>query len=404
MASFARNAIVLGLLSAVGPFAIDMYLPALPEIGADLNAEPGVVQLSVLAFFAAVGLCQMIYGPLSDMFGRRRPLFVGMILYTIGGIGCALAPTIEMLIAMRFLQGVGACAGMSIPRAVVRDLHTGPDAARLMSLVMLVFSVSPMLAPMFGSVISEFVGWRAVFWVLAGLGVMGLTLAVTSLRETRPPEARIASSWGSAYGNYGRLLLDRYFLGVSFIGGFGMAAFFSYLTGASFLFIDHFGLSAIEFSVIFASNAFAFIGTAQLNGYLGRRFGLARVVLAAATAFAGFTMLLLALTLAGGENLLVLWFMLLISFGCLGLVVPSTLVLALDDYGKIAGTAASLLGTLQMLLGAGFTALVSLFADGSPRPMVAAIAVCGAMAATLAWVTLGPRSGRGGKPVPVPAG
>ena len=221
--SFARNAIVLGLLTAVGPFAIDMYLPALPAIGTDLQVTPGAVQLSVVAFFTAVGLCQLVYGPVSDMFGRRRPLFIGMILYTIGGIGCALAPNIETLIAMRFLQGVGACAGMTIPRAIIRDLHTGPSAARLMSLVMLVFSVSPMLAPLSGSMVSVLVGWRAIFAVLAFFGVLGLLLAIFALPETRLPEARISSSWRSALANYGLLLRDRRYLGITFIGAFGMA-------------------------------------------------------------------------------------------------------------------------------------------------------------------------------------
>ncbi len=388
MASFARNAIVLGLLTAVGPFAIDMYLPALPQIGTELNADPGAVQLSVIALFGAVGLCQIIYGPASDIFGRRRPLFVGMVLYTIGGIGCALAPNIETLIAMRFLQGIGACAGMTIPRAVVRDLHTGPDAARLMSLIMLVFSVSPMLAPLSGSLVSEFIGWRAIFWVLATFGVLGLVLAVVALPETRPPEARTNRNWGTVVKNYGRLLVDRRFLGVTFTGGFGMAAFFSYLTGASYLFIDHFGLSPTEFSFVFASNAVAFIGSAQFNGRMGRRYGLDRVALTAVTVFACLTSLLLAITLLDGENLFVLWGMIFVSFGSLGFVVPTSAVLALDEHGPIAGTASSLLGTLQMLSGAVVTAGVSIFADGSPLPMVAGMAICGLMAATLAWGTL----------------
>jgi DHA1 family bicyclomycin/chloramphenicol resistance-like MFS transporter len=399
-ATFARNAVVLGLLSAVGPFAIDMYLAALPAIGADLNADPGAVQLSVIALFAAVGLCQIVYGPLSDMFGRRRPLFVGMVLYTIGGIGCALAPNIETLIAMRFLQGVGACAGMTIPRAVVRDLHTGPDAARLMSLIMLVFSVSPMLAPLFGSVVSELVGWRAIFWVLAGFGVLGLVLAQTAMRETRPPEARIATNWGAVFSNYGRLLMDRRFVGVSLIGACGMSAFFSYLVGASFLFINHFGLSSIEFSIIFASNALAFIGSAQFNGWAARRFGFDRLVLTAVTAFACLTAILLVLTLIGGESLFLIWGMLFLSFGSLGFVVPSTAVLALEDHGPIAGMASSLLGTIQMLVGAAATVAVSFFADGSALPMIVGIAICGAAAATLAWSTLRPRLG---PKVPMPA-
>lgn len=388
MASFARNAIVLGLLSAVGPFAIDMYLPALPQIGDDLNAEPGAVQLSVIAFFAAVGLCQVIYGPASDIFGRRRPLFVGMVLYTIGGIGCALAPNIGTLVAMRFLQGVGACAGMTIPRAVVRDLHTGPDAARLISLIMLVFSVSPMLAPLTGSLISEFVGWRAVFWVLSTFGVLGLVFGIVALPETRTAEARANRSWGAVFGSYRRLLADRRFLGVAFVGGFGMAAFFSYVTGASFLFIDHFGLSPTSFALVFASNAIAFIGCAQFNGVMGRRFGLDRVVLTAASVFACLTLVLLVLTAIGDAGLFVLWFMLFVSFGSLGFVVPTSVVLALDEHGPIAGTASSLVGTLQMLAGAAVTAGVSIFADGSPTPMVIGMAVCGVVAALLAWSTL----------------
>ena len=388
MASFARNAIVLGLLTAVGPFSIDMYLPALPQIGRDLMADPGAVQLSVISLFAAVGLCQVIYGPASDMFGRRRPLFVGMVLYTLGGIGCALAPNIGVLIAMRFLQGIGACAGMTIPRAVVRDLHTGPDAARLLSLVMLVFSVSPMLAPLSGSLVSELIGWRAIFWVLATLGVLGLVFAIVALPETRARDARSSRNWSTVFGNYGRLLTDRRFLGVTFVGGFGMAAFFSYLTGASFLFIDHFGLSPIQFSLIFASNAIAFIGSAQFNGWVGRRYGLDRVVLTAAPVFACLTLTLLALTLLGGENVFVLWGMILVSFGSLGFVIPTSVVLALDEHGAIAGTASSLLGTLQMLSGAVVTIGVSIFADGTPLPMVGGMAVCGVMAAGLAWSIL----------------
>jgi len=389
--SYARNAIVLGLLTAVGPFAIDMYLPALPAIAADLETVPGAVQLSVMALFAAVGLCQVIYGPISDMYGRRAPLFVGMILYTIGGIGCALAANIEMLIAMRFLQGVGACAGMTIPRAIIRDLHTGPSAARLLSLVMLVFSVSPMLAPLTGSIVSELIGWRAIFWTLSLLGVLGFLLALVALPETRPREARIASSWGSAFSNYARLLVDRRFLGVSLIGAFGMAAFFSYLVGASFLFIEHFGLSVIAFSLVFASNALAFIGMAQLNWWAGTRFGLDRVVLVAATAFAVLTLSLFVITALGGESLPVIWGMLFFSFGCLGLVIPSAAVLAMDDHGPIAGMASSLLGTIQMLVGAAMTVAVSLFADGSALPMIVGIAVCGTLAAATAWATLGGR-------------
>jgi len=163
---FLRNAITLGLLSAIGPFAIAMYLPALPAIGRSLQASTSAVQMSLTVLFIALSLAQSIYGPLSDMVGRKAPLYFGLALFSIGSIGCALAPNIQVLIAFRFVQGLGACAGMVIPRAVVRDLHTGIDATRLMSLLMLVFSISPILAPLTGSFVIQLGGWRSVFWVV----------------------------------------------------------------------------------------------------------------------------------------------------------------------------------------------------------------------------------------------
>ena len=164
---FLRIAIVLGLLSAIGPFAIDMYLPALPSIGKDLRTDPATVQMSLLAFFVTMGLGQIVVGPISDMIGRKVPMYLGLGLFVLGSIGSALAPGIHWLIVFRLIQGFGACPGMVVPRAVVRDLHTGTEAARLMSLLMLVFSVSPILAPLTGSFVIQWFGWRAVFWVVS---------------------------------------------------------------------------------------------------------------------------------------------------------------------------------------------------------------------------------------------
>ena len=166
--SFLKYALVLGLLSAIGPFAIDMYLPALPSIGQSLDASPHAVQASLMAFFISLGIGQLIYGPLSDMLGRKPALYFGLVFFAVSSVGCALAPNIHVLIILRFLQGLGASAGMVVPRAVVRDLHTGHDAARLMSLLMLVFSVSPILAPLTGSLLIEWAGWHAVFWAVIG--------------------------------------------------------------------------------------------------------------------------------------------------------------------------------------------------------------------------------------------
>jgi DHA1 family bicyclomycin/chloramphenicol resistance-like MFS transporter len=385
---FAKNAIVLGLLSAIGPFAIDMYLPALPTIAADLGTSTAATQMSLMVFFVAFGLSQVVYGPLSDMFGRRAPLYFGLALFTLASIGCALAPTIEWLIAFRFLQGLGACAGMVVPRAVVRDLHTGVDATRLMSLVMLVFSVAPILAPVSGSALIVPFGWRSVFVAMALAGVLGFALVATLLPETRPAGTRIRGDLRTVAAGYGRLLRDRHFLGVTFIGGLGMSSFFAFLASSSFVYIDHYGLTPTQYSLAFSVNAIGFIGSAQFAAKLGQRFGLARVVATAVACYAAMAIALFLVTAAGLDGLAVLMTMLFLAFACLGLVVPTTAVLALEDHGPIAGIASALMGTLQMVAGAASIALVSLFFDGTSLPMVTAIALCAVGALILSRLTL----------------
>lgn len=387
-ASFVRNAVVLGLITAVGPFAIDMYLPALPAITADLDTSAAATQASLMSFFLAVALCQLVYGPISDSYGRKAPLYFGLALFTVGSIGCSLAPSIEWLIAARFIQGVGACAGMTIPRAVVRDLHTGHEAARLMALIMLVFSVSPILAPVSGSVIAEYIGWREIFWAVAIIGIASLALTGFALKETRPMAERIPLDVRTITANCLQLLGDRYFLGVSFIGGFGMASFFAYLAGSSFVYIDHFGLTPTQYGMAFAVNAIAFIGMAQLVGRIGKRFGLKRMVNGALTFYLISTSMLLLLTLIGVDNVFVLIGFLFVSFGAMGLVIPSTAVLALEDHGPTAGTASAFMGTLQLLAGAAVVGVIGAFGDGAVLPMVAGIVACAAVAFVLGRATL----------------
>ncbi len=389
--SFFRVALVLGLLSAVGPFATDMYLPALPAIGRSLGASTGQVQASLMAFFIAMGAGQIVYGPVSDMVGRRAPLYVGLVLFALGSIGCAMAGDIGTLVAFRFLQGMGACAGVVVPRAVVRDLHTGHDAARLMALLMLVFSVSPILAPLVGSLLTEWLGWRSVFWAILVLALASLLLVAFGLQETRPPAQRSASSLASALSGYGVLLRDRHFLGLVLIGAFGVSSFFTYLANSPFVLIDHFGLTPRQYGMAFSANAASFIGCAQLTGRLGRRIGLALLVQRAVAGFAIAMLSLTLLTLAGVDRLFVLLALLFIGFGFLGLVMPTTAVLALDRHGRIAGTASALMGTMQFLVGAAVMALVGLFLDGSALPMVAGIGLCAATALAMSLLTLGTR-------------
>jgi len=387
--SFFRTALVLGLLSAIGPFAVDMYLPALPSIGQSLSASTGAVQASLMAFFISLGIGQIVYGPVSDMVGRKAPLYFGLLLFAAGSVGCALAPDIHTLVVLRFVQGLGACAGMVVSRAVVRDLHTGHDAARLMSLLMLVFSVSPILAPLTGSLLIEVAGWRSVFWAVTVAAALGLVLMATSLPETRPPAQRVDSSVGSAIAGYGVLLRDRHFMGLVFIGAFGISSFFAYLANSSFVLIDHYGLTPREYSIAFAANAASFIGLSQLTGKLGARFGLVPMVKVAVIGYAAVMSLLLALNLAGIERLDVMLALLFIGFGFLGLVVPTTAVLALEEHGAIAGTASALMGTLQFVVGAVVMAIVGVFVDGTARPMVAGIAGSALVAYAFTAGTLG---------------
>lgn len=396
---FLRVAVVLGLLSAIGPFAIDMYLPALPTIGADLNAGTAAVQMSLLVFFLSMGLAQIVVGPISDMIGRKAPLYIGLVLFAIGAVGAAVAPNIEWLIAFRFLQGLGASAGMVVPRAIVRDLHTGTEAARLMSLLMLVFSVSPILAPLTGSLIIESLGWRAVFWTVTGAAVLAVILLATSLRETRPADHRAESSIRSALVGYRFLLGDRNFLGLTAIGGFGIASFFVYLANSSFILIDHYGLSPSIYSVFFSINAVAFIGMSQLTGWLTERFGLKRVVRVAVVGYATMMVVLLAVFASGVDRLDVLAVLLFVGYGFLGLVIPTTSVLAMEEHGEIAGTASALMGTLHFAIGAAAMAVAGLFFDGTPLPMVAGITISAVIAFGLAQVTLG----RGRNVAEVPA-
>lgn len=386
-------ALVLGLLSAIGPFAIDMYLPALPAIGAGLGASVGAVQWSLTAFFLALGAGQLLYGPVSDMVGRKPPLYAGLGLFTLASVGCAVATSIEMLIALRFLQGLGAAAGMAIPRAVVRDLHTGTEAARLMALLMLVFSVSPILAPLAGSGMIALAGWRSVFWVVAGAAVAGLALVHGSLAETRSRSQRVESSLAGALRAYALLLRDWHYLGLVFIGGCAMAGFFVYLASSPFVLINHYGLTPTQYSLAFSVNAAAFIGASQFTATLGERFGLVRMVKTAASA-SGLVMLsLLAYYLLGGDRLAVLIGMYFVASALMGLVIPTTSVLALEKHGAIAGTASALLGTLQMLTGAAAMGLVGLFSTGEPLPMVVGMAGGAMVGVALAWITLGGKRG-----------
>ncbi len=396
--SFARVVVVLGLLSALGPFAIDMYLPGLPSIGAAFHASDATVQLSLMVYILAASTSQLFFGPLSDLIGRKKPIYLGLVVFALASGGCALAPNIETLILFRALQGMGACAGMVIPRAVVRDLHTGPQAVQLMGMLMLVFSVSPILAPLFGSFVVAGFGWRSVFWIIGAAAAMGVLLTFAFLPETRSPADRKTASVGGAFRDYLRLLRNAEFVGLASVGGFAFAAFLVFLANSSFVLIGHYGLSSRQYSVAFSLNAFAFIGAAQLNGWLVKHFSQVSLVRTSAVGFVLASAALALVSYWSLDSLSTLLSLLFITFGFMGLIVPNVTVLSLESHGEIAGTASALMGTIQMLIGVAMVGIASVFSDGRPLPMVIGIASCALCALCVTFMSV--RKAPGGLQAP----
>lgn len=393
MNSLFRTALVLGLLSAIGPFSIDMYLPAMPQIVEDLAAPATQVQLTISLYFLAFGVAQFIWGPIADAYGRRLPLILGISLFAVASVACALAPSVEWLIAARFLQGIGGASVGVVPRAVVRDRYTGIEATRLMALIMLVIAIGPMLAPLIGSVLLQFGSWRLIFGALLLVAVMSLLVATLALPETLPREQRVPINLRSMGQGLRRLVVSRSFMGLTFVGAFGFGSFFVFISSASFVYTEHFGLTPTQFSLAFALNALGFFSASQVAAPFGARLGLGRAMRLALLGFAASTLALLGLTLAGLGSLPVIMALLFVGNACLGLVMPATFVLALEEHGEIAGLASSLGGTLQMVTGAVLVALSAPFFDGTPLPMIATIALCAVFALGVGvWVM-----GRGGR-------
>ena len=378
-----RPALVLGLLSCVGPFAIDMYLPAMPTIAKDLDTTVQAMQGSIIAYFIAFGLAQLIYGPWADGSGRKPPLYAGIVVFLIGSVFCTFAPTVEWLLVGRAIQGLGGAALMVVPRAIIRDLYTGPQATRLMAAVMMVISVSPMLAPLVGSGLIAVWDWRAIFGALVIAAVASLAILALFQPETLAPADRQPLNARAMRRGAAVLLTDPLFLGLTFLGGFGTASFFVFIASASFVYTGAFGLSPVGFSIAFAVNAIGFLSASQMAGPLGLRHGAARVMALASAGFAFFTVTLFVLALAGVVGLWLCMAGLFLANACLGLIIPTAMVMALDEHGDIAGLASSLGGTLQMLAGGAMVAAVGPFFDGTATPMLGAIALCGVLVLAL---------------------
>lgn len=387
--------LLLGALGAMGPLSIDMYLPALPTIAAGLGIGEAGAQRSLSAYFAGLAVGQLAVGPLSDRWGRRTPLIAGLVLYVAGSCGCALAEGGWTLIASRFAQALGGAAAMVVPRALLRDLQTGAAAASTASHLQLVGAAAPLAAPLLGGWLLALAGWRSIFAVLAGVGVVLLlaTAAVLGGHERRTaPVRRWAAGEGLLQG-LAALLDDRAFIAYTLGGACLGAAMFAYITGAAPVFITRYGVDPAHFGWFFTANLVGLIGAGQLNRLLLRRFALLsvlRVAVLAAAAAAGILLLCAATGLGG------LWGLAGSLFGflsCLGLVGPNAGILALDGQGERAGLAAAVAGAGQFLLAAVAAWGVSCLNDGSPLAMGLVVAVCAWSAAAI-LLAAGRPSGR----------
>jgi DHA1 family bicyclomycin/chloramphenicol resistance-like MFS transporter len=359
----ARLALILGAFVALGPLTIDMYLPALPTIRAELATSSAAVQLTLTGTLIGLALGQLVIGPLSDALGRRRPLLAGTALHVVASLLVLVAPDIAVLGGLRVLQGIGTAAASVVALAIVRDLFEGRAAATMLSRLFLVMGVAPVLAPTIGGELLRFTNWRGVFAVLALYGVAVLALGAFALRETLPPERRRQGGVVGTLRTYGGLFRDRTYVGLILVAGLTMAALFTYVSGSSFVYQRQFGLDEQQFGMLFGAGAFWLIGATQLNPVLLRRWSPAQILVAGTVGgtAAGAVLVLLAALGAGGllGVALPLWAVLFAA----GLALPNAPALALAEYGDSAGSAAALLGAVQFGVGAAVSPLVGLLGN-----------------------------------------
>jgi MFS transporter, DHA1 family, multidrug resistance protein len=387
---YTQLVLVLGALIALGPLTIDMYLPAFPRIAQDLGATDSAVQLTLTGMLLGLAGGQLVIGPLSDALGRRRPLLVGIGVHALASLACAMSPTIGVLAAVRVLQGFAGAAVSVVAMAIVRDLFEGVAVARIMSRLMLVIGLAPILAPSLGGLVLTFSTWRGIFVVLAGAAVLLCVLAMLGLRETLPVERRRPATVRATLSGYRSLLADRVFVALAFTGGSMMAAMFAYVSGASFVLQDGFGLDERTFGLLFGVGAVGLIASSQVNVALLRRFSPGAILSTAliVAALAGAVMLFDAVTGTGG--LLGIMIPIWVVLAMVALCGPNATALALAEHGQRAGAAAALLGAAQFVVGAVVAPLTGLGEAGSAVPMAATIAGALLLAAVLVRLVLRP--------------
>ena len=381
-----RTIVVLGLLSTFGPISLDLYLPALPQLAAELEASASAAQLSITACLLGLAVGQLVAGPLSDRYGRRRPLIVGLVLYALTSAACAFAPSVAVLVLLRLLQGLSGAAGLVIARAVARDLYSGQLLLVFFSRLILISGLAPVIAPVLGGQLSRVMSWRGIFVVLAGFGLVLLLAGLFGLPETLPVERRTTGGIPATLRGFRRLLQDRLFVGAALSSGLAAASMFAYISGGTFVLQEIYGLSPQGFSFVFGANSLGIMAMGQLASRLARSWSAPRVLalglllnLLGASALATTVLTHLGLPFLVGS--------LLVMVSALGLVFPTSTALALADYPDQAGAASSLLGLGQFVAGAVAAPLVGVAGTQSAVPL-GVVAVSASLGATAVFLLL----------------
>lgn len=376
--------LVLGSLSAIGPLCMDMYLPGLPALADDLHTTASMTQLSLTACLLGLALGQLLAGPLSDSIGRRRPLTVGMLIYVLATLLCAVSPSIGAFVVLRFVQGAAGAAGIVLSRAIARDLYEGPALTRFFALLMLVNGVAPIAAPALGGQLLQLTSWRGVFWTLAALGLLMLAAVWFGMPETLPQARRTAGGVAQSLRAMGRLLRDRRFMGYALTQGLVLTAMFAYISGSPFVLQEMYGVSVSMYSVVFGVNGLGIIVAGQIAGRLAGKVDERRLLYAGlALAGSGGGLLLIFVLLGVGLAGILPSFFLLVS--SVGLVSAASFALAMRDQASAAGSASALLGVLSFIGGGLAAPLVGIAGKDTALPMAIVIAVAelGAIACCL---------------------
>lgn len=374
--SKSRLIFILGLLSAIGPFSIDMYLPGFPSIAVSLQTTVARVSLSLSSFFIGIAAGQMIYGPLLDRFGRKKPLYIGIAIYLLASVGCAFAKSVEALIWLRLLQALGSCSGMVASRAMVRDLFPVSENAKVFSLIVLVIGVSPIIAPTLGGYFIAHFGWHSVFIALSVLALSILVLVHFCLPESRQPDPTFSLKPKAIFSSYAGVAKEPQFYVYALAGSIAAAGLYAYIAGSPDVFMQMFKVSEQQYGWVFAGIACCLITSSQINTVLLKKYTSQQVVRFALMlqSFAGIS--LFALSNMGVLNVWGMIGLCALFLSCQGFTFPNTSALSLAPFTKTAGSASALLGTVQMAIGAFTSAAVSYLHNGTPMPMTGVMASC----------------------------